>query len=130
MKKIKAKIILLFATIILTFSACGSESSESKVVSDAKELINQDLSDDISVNKCLYSEKDNAIYIKFNSEKHGDDEAIILLNDDSILYESVYSTIKEDDYEKIIEYGDYTVLKYQITMSGSDGDWEEQDISD
>ena len=130
MKKIKAKIILLFATIILTFSACGSESSESKVVSDAKELINQDLSDDISVNKCLYSEKDNAIYIKFNSEKHGDDEAIILLNDYSILYESVYSTIKEDDYEKIIEYGDYTVLKYQITMSGSDGDWEEQDISD
>lgn len=130
MKKIKAKIILLFATIILTFSACGSESSESKVVSDAKELINQDLSDDIFVNKCLYSEKDNAIYIKFNSEKHGDDEAIILLNDDSILYESVYSTIKEDDYEKIIEYGDYTVLKYQITMSGSDGDWEEQDIFD
>ena len=52
------------------------------------------------------------------------------MNDDSILYESVYSTIKEDDYEKIIEYGDYTVLKYQITMSGSDGDWEEQDISD
>lgn len=130
MKTIKATIILLFATIVLTFSACGSESSENKVVSNARELINQDLSDDISINKCLYSEKDNAIYMSYSSDEHGDDEAIILLDDNTIIYESVYSTIKEDDYEKIIKYGDYAVLMYQIALDDSDGDWEEINISD
>ena len=107
----KTKLILLFVIISITLSAC---SSGNKIDITSKNLINEDLSDDISINKCLYNEESNAVYVKFYSFEHGNDEAIILLDDNSIFYSSVYSTIKEDDYDKIIEYGDYTLMMYEI----------------
>ena len=61
MKTIKAKIILLFVMIFFAFTACGTESSESKIISNAKEIVNNDLTDDISVNKCLYNEDKNDV---------------------------------------------------------------------
>lgn len=123
MKTIKAKLILLFVTVAFTFTACGSESSESKIISSAKEIIDEDLTDDISINKCLYNEEKNAVYLKFYSFEHGNDEAIILIDDNSIFYEGVYSTIKDDDYDKVIEYGNYTIMKYQI--ENNDEKWTE-----
>ena len=121
MKTIKAKIVL-FMTVALIFTSC-SESAEDKIILNAKEVINKDLSDDISINVCLYNKESNAVYIKFHSDKQGNDEAIIFLNDNSIFYESIYSTIKKDDYEKIIEYGDYAVLMYQLTVNGNNDQW-------
>ena len=121
----KTKLILLFVIISITLSAC---SSENKIEITSKSLINEDLSDDISINKCLYNEESNAIYVKFYSFDHGNDEAIILLDDNSIFYSSVYSTIKEDDYDKIIEYGDYTLMMYEIA-SDSDN-WIEVELSE
>ena len=91
----KTKLILLLVIISITLSAC---SSGNKIDIISKNLINEDLSDDISINKCLYNEESNAVYVKFYSFKHGTDEAIILLDDNSIFYSSVYSTIKEYDY--------------------------------
>lgn len=126
MKTIKVKLILLFVMIFFTFTSCGTESSESKIISNAKEIIDADLSDDISINKCLYNEGENAVYLKFYSFEHGNDEAIILIDDNSIFYEGIYSTIKEDDYDKIIEYGDYTIMKYQI--DNSDEKWVEIEL--
>lgn len=128
MKTIKAKLILLFVMIFFAFTitACGNEPSESKIISNAKEIIDADLSDDISINKCLYNEGENALYLKFYSFEHGNDEAIILLDDNSVFYEGVYSTIKEDDYDKVIEYGDYTIMKYQI--DNSDEKWIEIEL--
>lgn len=129
MKTTKAKLILLFVMIFFTFTttACGTEPSESKIISNAKEIIDADLSDDISINKCLYNEGENAVYLKFYSFEHGNDEAIILLDDNLVFYEGVYSTIKEDDYDKVIEYGDYTIMKYQI--DNSDEKWIEIEIN-
>ena len=121
----KTKLILLFVIISITLSAC---SSGNKIDITSKNLINEDLSDDISINKCLYNEKSNAVYVKFYSFKHGNDEAIILLDDNSIFYSSVYSTIKEYDYDKIIEYGDYTLMMYEIA-SDSDN-WVEVELSE
>ena len=121
----KTKLILLFVIISITLSAC---SSENKIEITSKSLINEDLSDDISINKCLYNEESNAIYVKFYSFEHGNDEAIILLNDNSIFYSSVYSTIKEDDYDKIIEYGDYTLMMYEIASDSED--WVEVELSE
>ena len=121
----KTKLILLFVIISITLSAC---SSGNKIDIISKNLINEDLSDDISINKCLYNEESNAVYVKFYSFKHGNDEAIILLDDNSIFYSSVYSTIKEYDYDKIIEYGDYTLMMYEIA-SDSDN-WVEVDLSE
>lgn len=129
MKTIKTKLVLLFVTIVLTFTACGSESSESKIISNAKDIVDRDLSDDVSINKCLYNEKANAVYLKFYSFERGNDEAIILLDDNSIFYESINSTIEDDDYEKQIEYGDYAVLMYQIAVNGSDEQWTEIEIN-
>lgn len=129
MKTIKAKHILLFVMIFFTFTACGAESSESKIISNAKEIVNSDLVDDVSVNKCLYNEDKNAVYLKFYSFEHGNDEAIIFLDDNSVFYESIYSTIKEDDYDKQIEYGDYAVLIYQLTVNGDDEQWTEFEIN-
>ena len=119
----KTKLVLLFVIISITLSAC---SSVNKIDITSKNLINEDLSDDISINKCLYNEESNAVYVKFYSFKHGNDEAIILLDDNSIFYSSVYSTIKEYDYDKIIEYGDYTLMMYEIA-SDSDN-WVEVEL--
>ena len=121
----KTKLILLFVIISITLSAC---SSGNKIDITSKNLINEDLSDDISINKCLYNEESNAVYVKFYSFEHGNDEAIILLDDNSIFYSSVYSTIKEDDYDKIIEYGDYTLMMYEIE-NGND-DWVDVELSE
>ena len=55
-----------------------AESSESKIISNAKEIVEADLSDGISINKCLYNEGENAVYLKVYSFEHGNDEAIIL----------------------------------------------------
>ena len=121
----KTKLILLFVIISITLSAC---SSGNKIDAISKSLINKDLSDNISINKCLYNEESNATYVKFYSFKHGDDEAIILLDDNSIFYSSVYSTIKEDYYDKIIEYGDYTLMMYEIANDNED--WVEVELSE
>ena len=121
----KTKLILLFVIISITLSAC---SSENNIEITSKSLINEDLSDDISINKCLYNEESNAIYVKFYSFDHGNDEAIILIDDNSIFYSSVYSTIKEDDYDKIIEYGDYTLMMYEIASDSED--WVEVELSE
>lgn len=121
----KTKLILLFVIISITLSAC---SSGNKIDVTSKNLINKDLSDDISINKCLYNEESNAVYVKFYSFEHGNDEAIILLDDNSIFYSSVYSTIKEDDYDKIIEYGDYTLMMYEIANDNED--WVEVELSE
>ena len=120
----KTKLILL-VIISIVLTAC---SSVNKIVVTSKNLINEDLSDNISINKCLYNEESNAVYVKFYSFEHGNDEAIILLDDNSIFYSSIYSTIKEDDYDKIIEYGDYTLMMYEIA---SDNDnWVEVELSE
>ena len=120
----KTKLILL-VIISIVLTAC---SSVNKIDVTSKNLINEDLSDNISINKCLYNEESNAVYVKFYSFEHGNDEAIILLDDDSIFYSSIYSTIKEDDYDKIIEYGDYTLMMYEIA---SDNDnWVEVEFSE
>lgn len=129
MKTIKEKLILLFVIVIFTFTACSSESSEGKIISNAKEIIDKDLADDISINKCLYNEDENAVYLKFYSFEHGNDEAIIFLDDNSVFYESINSTIEDDDYEKQIEYGDYAVLMYQLTVNGGDEKWTEIEIN-
>ena len=121
----KTKLILLFVIISITLSAC---SSGNKIDITSKNLINEDLSDDISINKCLYNEESNAVYIKFYSFEHGNDEAIILLDDNSIFYSSVYSTIKEDDYDKVIEYGDYTLMMYEIANDNED--WVDVELSE
>ena len=120
----KTKLILV-VIISIVLTAC---SSVNKIDVTSKNLINEDLSDNISINKCLYNEESNAVYVKFYSFEHGNDEAIILLDDDSIFYSSIYSTIKEDDYDKIIEYGDYTLMMYEIA---SDNDnWVEVELSE
>ena len=121
----KTKLILLLVIISITLSAC---SSGNKIDIISKNLINEDLSYDISINKCLYNEKSNAVYVKFYSFEHGNDEAIILLDDDSIFYSSVYSMIKEDDYNKIIEYGDYTLMMYEI--ENGNNDWVDVELSE
>lgn len=127
MKTIKAKLILLIVIIVFVFTACSSESSGSKIISNAKEIIDKDLSDDISINLCLYNKELNAVYLKFYSFEHGNDETIILLDDNSVFYEGIFSTIEDDDYDKVIEYGDYSVMKYQI--ENNDEQWIEIEIN-
>lgn len=127
MKATKTKLTLLFVIIVFMLTACNSNSSESNIISNAKEIVDKDLSDDISINACLYNKKVNAVYLKFYSFEHGNDEVIILLDDNSVFYEGIYSTIEDNDYDKVIEYGDYTIMKYQI--ENNDENWIEVDVS-
>lgn len=90
-------------------------------------MIENDLSNSVSIYYCTYNEDSNFAYIKFHSDELGNDESLIDFSDNKIYYESVYSSIDKNDYDKIIEYGDYATSIYQI-QSGSE-DWKEIEIS-
>ncbi len=66
-------------------------------------------------------------YVKFYSDKNGNDEALIDFKNNKAYYESIYSSISKDDYDKITEYGDYSINIYQI-QNGSE-DWKKIEIS-
>ena len=119
------KIIVI--CFILSFLLCGCKQNQKNIVLKSQETINKDLSDDISIYYCAYNNKNNISYVKYHSDENGDNEAFIDFKNNKIYYENVYYSIQENDYDKIIEYGDYTIYLYQIE-SGSE-DWEELDIS-
>lgn len=117
----RAKLLIIIFTIFLVASGCGSNKENIYTIS--KSIIDKDLSDDVSVHNCYYCEDKNASYITFYSFNHGEDDAVILLDSNSIYYGSVFSQIDDDDYDKIIEYGDYTLYSEQVTSG--DEDWIE-----
>ena len=123
MNKKIASIIYVF---IIVLSLCGCGNSSNNIVEKSKKMIENDLSNSISVYYCTYNEDNNLVYIKFHSDELGNDESLIDFNNDKIYYESTYSQIDKNDYDKIIEYGDYTTAVYQI--QNNDKQWSELPI--
>lgn len=123
MNKKIASIIYVFI-IVLSLYGCGNSSNN--IVEKSKKMIENDLSNSISVYYCTYNEDNNLVYIKFHSDELGNDESLIDFNNDKIYYESTYSQINKNDYDKIIEYGDYTTAVYQI--QNNDKQWSELPI--
>lgn len=121
MNVFKSKIIV---SIILVFALLLTGCNNSAKYKSAKKMIEKDLSVDISVNKCLYNEEKDAMYLQFTIKDFLNDEAIILFDNDKIYYESVYSTISSNDYNSIIAYGDYTVLKYSAISNKNNEKWK------
>lgn len=119
-KRVKVIISTILSISIIMLSACSSSNSN---INTAKSIIDNELSDDVDINKCMFNEKSNVLYVKFYSFEHGNDDAFILLDNNKIYYGGVYSTIEDDDYDKQIEYGDYAIWSYQI--SSGDEDWVE-----
>lgn len=116
-------IIFVFLCIFLT--SCNSKKTD--IIDNAKKMIEQDSSDEVSIYYCIYNNKKQMAYVKFHSDNNGNDEALIDFENNKIYYESVYSSINENDYDKIIEYGNYTISIYQ--MQSGDEDWQEIEIS-
>lgn len=125
MKKL-TQIVIIATLSVFSFSGCGSNKENIYTIS--KSIIDKDLSDDVSVHNCYYYEDKNASYITFYSFNHGEDDAVVLLDSNTVYYGSVFSQIKEEDYDKIIEYGDYALYSDQV--SSGDEDWIEVNISD
>lgn len=123
MNKKTASIIYVFI-IVLSLYGCGNSSNN--IVEKSKKMIENDLSNSISVYYCTYNEDNNLVYIKFHSDELGNDESLIDFNNDKIYYESTYSQINKNDYDKIIEYGDYSTAVYQI--QNNDKQWSELPI--
>ena len=123
MNKKIASIIYVFI-IVLSLYGCGNSSNN--IVEKSKKMIENDLSNSISVYYCTYNEDNNLVYIKFHSDELGNDESLIDFNNDKIYYESTYSQINKNDYDKIIEYGDYSTAVYQIR--NNDKQWSELPI--
>lgn len=123
MNKKIASIIYVFI-IVLSLYGCGNSSNN--IVEKSKKMIENDLSNSISVYYCTYNEDNNLVYIKFHSDELGNDESLIDFNNDKIYYESTYSQINKNDYDKIIEYGDYSTAVYQI--QNNDKQWSELPI--
>ncbi len=120
MNKKIASIIYVF---IIVLSLCGCGNSSNNIVEKSKKMIENDLSNSVSIYYCTYNEDSNFAYIKFHSDELGNDESLINFSDNKIYYESVYSSIDKNDYDKIIEYGDYTTAIYQI--QNNDKQWSE-----
>ena len=123
MNKKIASIIYVF---IIVLSLCGCGNSSNNIVEKSKKIIENDLSNSVSIYYCTYNEDSNFAYIKFHSDELGNDESLIDFSDNKIYYESVYSSIDKNDYDKIIEYGDYTTAIYQI--QNNDKQWSELPI--
>lgn len=118
---------IYFVCIVFCFFLTSCNSKKTDIVYNAKKIIEQDSSDEISIYNCIYNNKNQMAYVKFHSDNNGDDEALIDFENNKIYYESVYSSINENDYDKIIEYGDYTINIYQI-QNGNEN-WKEIEIS-
>lgn len=112
---------LIFVTTFISLALCSCSSGNS-IYKTAKNAIKDDLSDKVSINECYYSEDLNAVYVDFSSSKHGNDRAFVTLDDNDVFYESVFNNIDPNDFDKTIEYGDYSILYYQYTVNGG---WEE-----
>ena len=123
MNKKTASIIYVFI-IVLSLYGCGNSSNN--IVEKSKKMIENDLSNSISVYYCTYNEDNNLVYIKFHSDELGNDESLIDFNNDKIYYESTYSQSNKNDYDKIIEYCDYSTAVYQI--QNNDKQWSELPI--
>ena len=120
MKKSLFIICVIFCFIL---TSCNLKKD---IISNAKEIIEQDSSDEISIYSCVYNKENQMAYIKFHSDNNGNDEALIDFKNNKIYYESVYSSINEKDYDKIIEYGDYTISIYEIQSDNKN--WKEIEI--
>ena len=120
------KIVNIIYFFIIILSLCGCENSSNNIVEKSKKMIENDLSNSVSIYYCTYNEYSNFEYIKFHSDELGNDESLIDFSDNKIYYESVYSSIDKNDYDKIIEYGDYTTAIYQIQNNGKQ--WSELPI--
>ena len=66
------------------------------------------------------------LLIVSGEDSDGNDEALIDFKNNKIYYESVYSSIDENDYSKLIEYGDYIASVYQIQSNNEN--WHEIEI--
>lgn len=106
------------------FTLTSIINENGQVVTPSGNLI--DLSNSVSIYYCAYNEDSNFAYIKFHSDELGNDESLIDFSDNKIYYGSVYSSIDKNDYDKIIEYGDYTTAIYQI--QNNDKQWSELPI--
>lgn len=118
---------IFFICVFFAFFLISCNSKKIDIVDDAQKIIEQDSSDEVSIYYCIYNNKNQMTYVKFHSDNNGNDEALIDFENNKIYYESVYSSINENDYDKIIEYGDYTTSIYQIQRE--DEDWKEIEIS-
>jgi hypothetical protein len=123
MNKKIASIIYVF---IIVLSLCGCGNSSNNIVEKSKKMIENDLLNSVSIYYCTYNEDSNFAYIKFHSDELGNDESLIDFSNNKIYYESVYSSIDKNDYDKIIEYGDYTTAIYQIQNNNKQ--WSELPI--
>lgn len=121
------KKFIFFICIFFCFILTSCNSEQTSVIKNAQKTIEQDLSNKISIYSCIYNNKNQMVYVKFHSDNTGNDEALIDLKNYKVYYESVYLSISKDDYDKIIEYGDYTTNIYQI-QNGSE-DWQEIKVS-
>lgn len=116
------KITIIMSVIAILFLV-GYIIGQRNVISKSQKTIKKDLSDDISIYYCAYNDTKNMSYVKFYSDKNGNDEALIDFKNNKIYYESVYNSIRNTDYSKIIEYGDYTLTQWQL-LSNSKNEWE------
>lgn len=123
MNKKIASIIYVF---IIVLSLCGCGNSSNNIVEKSKKMIENDLLNNVSIYYCTYNEDSNFAYIKFHSDELGNDESLIDFSNNKIYYESAYSSIDKNDYDKIIEYGDYTTAIYQIQNNNKQ--WSELPI--
>lgn len=114
------KIFLVFTFLSILLCGCSAKSTSEK----AQSIIEKDMNCDIIVSECLFNKDSNAVFVKFHSSEYGDDEAIVTLKDNKVFYESVYSEIGSTDYDKLIEYGDYSLMMYDITVNGGEN-WKE-----
>ncbi|MDO5803848.1 MAG: hypothetical protein Q4P35_01880 [Clostridia bacterium] len=121
------KKIIFFICIFFCFILTSCNSEQTNIIKSAQKAIEQDSSDKISIYNCIYNDKNQMAYVKFYSDKNGNDEALIDFKNNKAYYESIYSSISKDNYDKIIEYGDYSINIYQI-QNGSE-DWKKIEIS-
>lgn len=102
-----------------------------------KKAVEADLGQNIEITDLYYNSEDDRYLAGFNYDD-GSDTALVNLTDNTVKYESVYrqvlavanQTEGTDEYydaaRNVVNYEDFIILEYQITMKGlKDAGWEE-----
>lgn len=110
----------IFAVLLaagLTLTSCGAEKTVSAM---AAEAIEQDLGGEIDLSACKYCEEKKMIYVAFDAAGLGDDQAVLVLDEEGavskIMYQHIYDTIENEDHEKNKQYGDFALAMNDVNM--------------
>ena len=116
-------IFIAFLIVITAFFIFFNKKNAK--VEKVRELLKNKTNEEIVISDFWVHEDNITVFVKFSHNSYNNDFALINLNEKTMYLESDYEKLDENDYSKIIEYGDLTltIFTYQDKMGRLGEKW-------